>query len=630
MSEFQFSIPIGVVSKSEEPLSLAQARLVLEMRLANGEPLEFEGVASSTALDREHEWMTEACIKSMARQAPVDIIAAPAQGRHMGVEPGRELGVAKSFSVFNDGDRIKLGVSGELNPTVEQARAVYTNALAGQRYELSVMGQVKTGLDRHPETGAMAKSFRDIKLDHIAVARSGRAINPDAWLTAVSKACDLETVSAEEEGIVSKAISERSWGSVDKSALPRSAFLVQADNWSDCKLPVYEADTASPKDEEGHYTRRGDLNANAVRAALAAVAGGRTGKAMEVSQDVLAELNALAERCGINASKSSEVEIMGGVPEICVEVAPEQMLEAVPVVQIEPYEDRPVSAVFTDNANRASAIERFAAVAYEFDPLVEQLRLTLRGICVLESAEERQELLKTALADFGSAVTEAVAESISKAGARHSVGDTGLLHQAQMTLQDVCGCGDCAGAVDALREEAASKAASKAAAEVAGEEIGMTPEEMQAVISAAVSALIDPLVARIGEIEKSLNIQGETPPEDAATPPPEASKALPAPECAGPNELERRIDELTAERNALASKAAALAAQPSAGGPANTAADEGDGRLSGQGGPDIFAETCSKARTGNPADRFAAVNEANAQVAEALVFGLLRRPVNAE
>ena len=74
-------------------------------------------------------------------------------------------------------------------------------------------------------------------------------------------------------------ISTKPWSGVDKSKLPKECFLWVEDpekkeTWH---LPVYEG--AGPM-EDGMYTKRGLLNANAVRAARAAVGGARTGTPM--------------------------------------------------------------------------------------------------------------------------------------------------------------------------------------------------------------------------------------------------------------------------------------------------------------------------------------------------------------
>lgn len=75
-------------------------------------------------------------------------------------------------------------------------------------------------------------------------------------------------------------VSRKPWGGINKSKLPRSCFLIPGDpddkeSW---KLPVYEG--AGPMDADGHYTKRGPLNINGVRAALQAIGGSRTGTPM--------------------------------------------------------------------------------------------------------------------------------------------------------------------------------------------------------------------------------------------------------------------------------------------------------------------------------------------------------------
>jgi len=87
-------------------------------------------------------------------------------------------------------------------------------------------------------------------------------------------------------------ISNRSWESVDKTKLPRPCWLINdSENRSEWKLPVYEG--TGPKDEEGRFTQRGPLNANAVRAARAAVGGARVGKPMSISTSVRSRLEEL-------------------------------------------------------------------------------------------------------------------------------------------------------------------------------------------------------------------------------------------------------------------------------------------------------------------------------------------------
>ncbi len=76
-------------------------------------------------------------------------------------------------------------------------------------------------------------------------------------------------------------ISTADWSAVDKTKLPATCFLVVGDptKKSTWKLPVYEG--AGEIGEDGMYAKRGPLNANAVRAARAAIMGARTGEMMQ-------------------------------------------------------------------------------------------------------------------------------------------------------------------------------------------------------------------------------------------------------------------------------------------------------------------------------------------------------------
>lgn len=295
MADFQFAVPIKV-SKADgaAAVSLAEASRIMEQRVSKGQPLGFEGVASSTGLDRDREWMTEACLNSMAGQAPVDIIPAPAEGRHWGAEPGRELGVAKSFSVFAEGARMMLGVSGELSPSTEQGRAIYVNALAGQAYELSVMGGVTSGMEAHPETGEVAKCFTDLRLDHIAVARAGKAINPDAWLAAVSKAAaeEGETVTEAEETGTPETTEEATAEAVDPQDVQTAG---EAD--------ITEAATAA-REEEIDMTP--EEMAALVEGAVAKSVGPLTERLAAVEEKLASKAEEVAEEAATEETEDTE------------------------------------------------------------------------------------------------------------------------------------------------------------------------------------------------------------------------------------------------------------------------------------------------------------------------------------
>lgn len=101
-------------------------------------------------------------------------------------------------------------------------------------------------------------------------------------------------------------VSRTPWSSIKKSCLPRSCFLIQGDpddkdTW---KLPVYEG--AGEKDAQGHYTKRGPLNINGVRAAIDAIGGARTGKAMNVPGSVRSRLEGWMKRYGAGAEHDGD------------------------------------------------------------------------------------------------------------------------------------------------------------------------------------------------------------------------------------------------------------------------------------------------------------------------------------
>lgn len=115
-------------------------------------------------------------------------------------------------------------------------------------------------------------------------------------------------------------VSRTPWSSIKKSCLPRSSFLIQGDpdDKSTWKLPVYEG--AGEKDAQGHYTRRGPLNINGVRAALDAIGGARTGKAMNVPGSVRSRLEGWMKRYGAGAGAERDGDSSDGGDKAASEV----------------------------------------------------------------------------------------------------------------------------------------------------------------------------------------------------------------------------------------------------------------------------------------------------------------------
>lgn len=113
-------------------------------------------------------------------------------------------------------------------------------------------------------------------------------------------------------------ISRKPWGSVNKSKLPRSCFLIKGtpDNKDSWKLPVYEG--AGPLDADGHYTQRGALNINGVKAALGAIHGARSGQNMSgVPAGTVQRLQNLLKKYsgGDGGDSSSSTKASEGVEE---------------------------------------------------------------------------------------------------------------------------------------------------------------------------------------------------------------------------------------------------------------------------------------------------------------------------
>lgn len=143
--------------------------------------LRFEGVASSTRLDRQHERMTPNAIRKMAQYTNLDLLPAHDAG------PLEELGVIEEAWVDND----QFRVSGRLDRTNPAARRLFARAASGKRYGLSVGGRVTRAFWRYDEeAGRPVRYIDDVELDHVAVCRPGAAANPDTYLAALAKAAD--------------------------------------------------------------------------------------------------------------------------------------------------------------------------------------------------------------------------------------------------------------------------------------------------------------------------------------------------------------------------------------------------------------------------------------------------------
>ena len=142
--------------------------------------MHFEGVASSTSRDGQRERMTPEAIAKMAQYRGIDLLPSHDAG------PLEELGTIDETSADNEHFR----VSGRLDDTNPDAARLFTKALAGKRYQLSVGGRVTSASWGVDEDGQRVRFIDDVELDHVAVCRPGRAANPDTYLHVMAKSVD--------------------------------------------------------------------------------------------------------------------------------------------------------------------------------------------------------------------------------------------------------------------------------------------------------------------------------------------------------------------------------------------------------------------------------------------------------
>lgn len=141
----------------------------------------FEGIASSTSLDRQHERMTPNAINKMAGQVGLDLLPSHKSG------PLEELGSVEQAWVDND----QFRVAGRLDATNPRSRRLFEKVASGRRYGLSVGGRVTKAFWQHdPEVGRQVRHIDDVELDHVAVCRADQAANPDTYLATLAKAAE--------------------------------------------------------------------------------------------------------------------------------------------------------------------------------------------------------------------------------------------------------------------------------------------------------------------------------------------------------------------------------------------------------------------------------------------------------
>jgi len=143
--------------------------------------MRFEGVASSTTLDRQQERMTPQAIQKMALHKGLELLPSHSAG------PLEELGVIEETWADNS----QFRVAGRLDPSNPAARRLFEKAAGGRQFGLSVGGRVTKAFWRYDEdAGRQVRHIDDVELDHVAVCRPGGAANPDTYLAALAKAAD--------------------------------------------------------------------------------------------------------------------------------------------------------------------------------------------------------------------------------------------------------------------------------------------------------------------------------------------------------------------------------------------------------------------------------------------------------
>jgi len=164
----------------------------------NGDLL-FEGVASSTALDRQKERMSKQAIEAMSQYRGIDLLPSHDAGAL------RELGTVDQCWADND----RFEVRGRLDKSVPEAWRLYERAKSGRQYGLSVGGRVlKAHWEFDDEAADRIRVLDDVVLDHIALCRPGQAANPETYLGVMSKAADAvapwpsETEDAEADPVL--------------------------------------------------------------------------------------------------------------------------------------------------------------------------------------------------------------------------------------------------------------------------------------------------------------------------------------------------------------------------------------------------------------------------------------------
>lgn len=186
--------------------------------------LWFEGVAASTAVDRQRERMSKQAIERMSRFAGLDLLPSHDAG------PLRELGTVEECWVDNDEFRVR----GRLDKTNPEAWRLFERLQAGKRYGLSVGGRVLAARWQFdPEAGQMVRLIEDVTLDHIAVCRTSQAANPATYLGVMAKAAEgMQDGEAQEGAEATAEQAERHGAGARLAKLGRQVLELTRGLWA--------------------------------------------------------------------------------------------------------------------------------------------------------------------------------------------------------------------------------------------------------------------------------------------------------------------------------------------------------------------------------------------------------------
>lgn len=132
---------------------------------------QFEGVASSTRVDRQGEMLTAEALAE-AEVAGVALVATHQRRTEV-------LGLVEECAV----DGAVLRVRGQLLADAPGARELRERLATEGRLGLSLGGKVaRAHMGWSAEREGPVRHLDEVRVEHVAVCGPGEAVNPDAWI----------------------------------------------------------------------------------------------------------------------------------------------------------------------------------------------------------------------------------------------------------------------------------------------------------------------------------------------------------------------------------------------------------------------------------------------------------------